>query len=421
MQDSLGLTGILLADKYRLERLVGEGGAGWVYFARNRFLDQAVAVKVLKTEEATSQASAEELLEHSFMKEAKLLFSLSHPNIVRVYDAGQAAVPDSAGHMRRLPYVVFEYIDGTALDAEVKARRDGGRAFALSEIAVVLSGALSAVAFAHRTGVVHRDIKPSNLMITSDGVTKILDFGTARTTTQATRLTTHFTPRYAAPEQWDPSRGPRGPWTDVYSLGLILYELATLELAAPGEDLPTLIANVMAPERPSFLAKRPDLAPLAAVLQKAIALDHAARYPSGVELALAFDEAVLRAQELATRPVMAMTSNLPQRPALLEGKATVPIGGALQQLRAKQSTAQMVARPPRTLGGTLPLGNQNASQYLPKRAAAQASAESEQSGAGQFGVEQARSGSLARCIVAGVVLFLLVICLAAFIVFLSRR
>ncbi len=231
--------------------MLGEGGAGIVYQGVNLILNERVAIKCIKP----SENAADPHGERTFLKEAKLLFTLAHPGIVRMYDVGE--VDTVRG---RVPYVVLEFIDGVSLEDDVKRRAREKKPYTPLEIEAVMLRVLEAVTFAHERGVVHRDLKPSNVMLVGDQV-KVLDFGTARSGDQATRLTTQFTPRYAAPEQWDPSRGDRGPWTDVYALGLVLYEMGVLAPAMSGDDVPSLIHATMSDIRPLVRAVRPELSP----------------------------------------------------------------------------------------------------------------------------------------------------------------
>lgn len=361
-QDRLGLLGQTIGEKYRVERLIGEGGAGVVYQGHNLLLGERVAIKCIKPDEGGAATN-----ERGFIKEAKLLFTLSHPGIVRMYDVGELGTPRG-----RIPYVVLEYIEGASLEDDIKARQREQRAHTREEIDAVMIAVLEAVAFAHERQVVHRDLKPSNVMLVPGGA-KVLDFGTARSGDQATRLTSHFTPRYAAPEQWDPSRGERGAWTDVYALGLLLYEMAVLEPAMAGSDVPSLIEATMRPERPSLKERRPDLSPaFDVILRKATAVNPKDRFRDARELLIAFksaprltaalrvdgrmDTAARRALASTAplsgeRPNLASTAFMPGRPsAELTPSGTLPLsqsGGAQAALRraeARVATAQMPER-----------------------------------------------------------------------------
>lgn len=304
MQDPFGLIGSVLGGKYRLEGVLGEGGFGVVYAGRQLALDQPVAVKCLKPTGNGHDVA-------SFLREAKVLFRLSHPGIVRMYDVGE--VPTSLGVV---PYVVLERLAGRTLDDEIEARARERRPFAAHELSHIADGLLEAVAFAHAQGVVHRDLKPANVMLVpqlsgsrpnerSDGFrVKVLDFGLARATASplATGVSTHahaplvgsvagsvggstgvgLTPRYAAPEQWEPRFGVVGPSTDLFALGLVLEEAATLAPALPGETVLEVMSASTNPARRSQLrARRPDLPPsFANLVEIATKVAQSERFPS---------------------------------------------------------------------------------------------------------------------------------------------
>ncbi len=203
-----------LGDRYAVERQLGAGGMGVVVLARDLRLDRLVAIKVIRPELATESAT------QRFVREAKLLARLSHPNIVPVYDAG---VADG------LPYYAMEYVDAQTL-AETLARGplDAAKLLALGD---ALLGALAA---AHRQGVVHRDIKPANIFVWDERVL-LADFGAARVDTAEAALTESGalvgTPAYMAPEQL--TGGAVTPRTDLYAVAMVLYEACTGERWQP--------------------------------------------------------------------------------------------------------------------------------------------------------------------------------------------
>jgi serine/threonine protein kinase/Tfp pilus assembly protein PilF len=196
---------------YRLEAEIGRGGMGVVYRGArdDGAFEQTVAVKVLPGAMFSPERRAR------FANERRILAGLEHLNIARLLDGG--TTPEG------VPYVIMEYVDGVPLDAHVRER-----GLALEERIWLFLQVCHAVGYAHRQLVVHRDLKPSNILVTEDGVPKLLDFGIAKLTgvegeggtATHTRL---MTPRYASPEQL--LGQPLGTPTDVYSLGLVLYEL----------------------------------------------------------------------------------------------------------------------------------------------------------------------------------------------------
>jgi eukaryotic-like serine/threonine-protein kinase len=198
---------------YRVMSLLGEGGMGMVYLAERADgqFDKKVAIKMLPTS-ATS-----EFLVRRFKVERQLLAHLEHPNIARLLDGGTT---DSS------PYLVMEYVDGETIDVYCNQRRIGVR-----ERLELFLQVCAAVSYAHRQRVVHRDLKPSNTLVTTEGTVKLLDFGIAKLLEPNVELTATaqrmFTPAYAAPEQVQGKE--LSPLTDVYALGVMLYELLTLQ------------------------------------------------------------------------------------------------------------------------------------------------------------------------------------------------
>ncbi len=257
------MVGEVLAGRYELEELVGAGGMSSVYRAHDRLLDRKVAVKVLH-----EQYSDDEDYVARFRQEARAVAALSHPNIVTVIDRG-----DHAGRQ----FIVFEYIDGENLKAVI--RRDGPVPVAVAlELAIQIAGALS---FAHQSGLVHRDVKPQNVLLNGDGRAKVTDFGIARSLDVQHGMTQTGTvlgtSDYIAPEQ---AQGQRvDEHTDVYSLGVVLYELLTSEVPFPGENFVAVAMRHINEPPPPVRAKRPDVPPrVDAAVQRAMAKDPADRF-----------------------------------------------------------------------------------------------------------------------------------------------
>jgi serine/threonine-protein kinase len=248
--DPFQLVGQTIAGKYRLDRVIGEGGFGVVYGGMHLALGEPIALKCLKPMPGSDSQSGGD----GFLREARVLFSLTHPAIVRMYDVGTIET-----FVGPVPYVVLELVAGVSLEQEIARRREQCLpGFSAAEVLAVFEPVLDGLAFAHKRGIAHRDLKPSNVMLVTgeNGAmsAKLLDFGTARTTgaklTQmAATSATGFTPRYAAPEQWDPSYGTTGPGSDIFSLGLILAEVCTLLPMLAGESATEILAQVMNTER----------------------------------------------------------------------------------------------------------------------------------------------------------------------------
>jgi serine/threonine-protein kinase len=216
------LIGRVIADRYRVVSLIGEGGMGRVYLADQLMgtTTRRVALKVLATRMAEAEATAR------FYRECEAVVQLEHANIIRFYDFGQVTLGDRGGDPRL--YIVMEYVDGPTL-AELIAR--GPMELATVDRLVRQIGA--ALGEAHRRGIVHRDLKPENVLVATDAVegpvAKVLDFGIAKMTTASSEVTRQGTilgtPPYMSPEQV--TGGVVDARTDVYALALITYEMVT--------------------------------------------------------------------------------------------------------------------------------------------------------------------------------------------------
>jgi serine/threonine-protein kinase len=257
------MVGEVLADRYELEELVGTGGMSSVFRAHDRLLDRKVALKILH-----QQYSGDGEYVERFRREARSVATLSHPNIVTVIDRGE--------HGDR-QFIVFEYIDGGNLKRLIERRGPAPVATAL-ELAIQIARGLS---FAHQQGLVHRDVKPQNVLLNGDGQAKVTDFGIARSLDVKHGMTQTGTvlgtSDYIAPEQ---AQGQRvDEHTDVYSLGVVLYELLTTEVPFPGENFVAVAMRHINEPPPPIRDKRPDVPPrVEAAVQRAMAKDPADRF-----------------------------------------------------------------------------------------------------------------------------------------------
>jgi eukaryotic-like serine/threonine-protein kinase len=258
------VVGETIVDRYELEELVGAGGMSSVYKARDRLLERNVALKILH-EQYTSD---DEFVER-FKREARTVAQLSHPNIVTVIDRGE----DNGRQ-----FIVFEYIAGENLK-ELLGRSGRLPVRAALELALQVARAL---AFAHRHGLVHRDVKPQNVLLNGDGRAKVTDFGIARSLDVAgiTQTGTVLgTSNYIAPEQ--ASGQPVDTQTDVYSLGVVLYELLAGDVPFPGENFVAVAMKHVNEPPPHLLDVRRDVPPrVAATVDRALAKDPSRRFPS---------------------------------------------------------------------------------------------------------------------------------------------
>jgi serine/threonine protein kinase len=270
--------------KYEIRGTLGKGAMGTVYDGWDPLIARRVAIKTVSLPAEPDPETAEEIAR--FRREAQAAGRLQHPNIVAVYDYGET---------NDIAYIVMEFVDGPSL----KAPLDNHERFALPDIQRVMNDLLAGLQFSHDRGVVHRDIKPANIMMTSDGRAKIADFGIARiersSMTQAG--TVLGTPAYMSPEQF--MGQVVDARTDVYSAGVLLYQLLTGERPFEG-GLTAIMHKVLNtdPPAPSELAVTVPNA-LDAVVKRAMAKRPDDRYPS----ATAFAEAIRQAIAGAPSPV----------------------------------------------------------------------------------------------------------------------
>jgi len=305
------LINTLFDGRYRIVRKLGMGGMANVYLAEDEVLGRRVAIKILNDRHAGDDQFVER-----FRREAKNAASLSHPNIVSIYDRGEA---------EGTYYIAMEYLDGRSLKELIVARGPAPIHLAVDYARQILA----ALRFAHRHGIVHRDIKPHNVLVDGEGRLKVTDFGIARAgASQMTEAGSIIgTAQYLSPEQ---AKGASVDQTsDLYSVGVVLYELLTGVVPFSG-DTPVEIAMKhlsTVPEPPS--AKRADIPrDLDMVVMRALAKDPSERYQSaeemdadlrrvnrGVAISPVTEEA---ATAIISRPpaeVTAITSHAPRPPA----------------------------------------------------------------------------------------------------------
>jgi formylglycine-generating enzyme required for sulfatase activity len=267
----------LVLGNYVLREPLKSGGMGQVFIARHSYLDSIVALKVIRPELVSHPGFLER-----FRLEARLLAKMTHPNVIRVNDAGEAA----GTH-----FLVMEYIEGLDLERLVRL---SGRLPPQQAVEYVRQAALG-LAEIHKAGLVHRDVKPGNLMLASDGVVKVLDLGIARqdyndpalaTCTVLTGMEVVMgTPDYMAPEQTLDARAVTAQ-SDLYSLGCTLYHLLTGDVPFPGGGRGDKARKQREEEPPALTERRPEAtAPLAAVVHKLMAKQPEQRFQTAEEVA----------------------------------------------------------------------------------------------------------------------------------------
>lgn len=290
--------GQVIAGKYRLNKLLGQGGMGAVWGATNELISRRVAIKVLLPEIANHP----EVLQR-FFNEARICGSIRHPGIVDVLDLGKAE--------NGSPFIVMEMLEGEPLSAQIERRKR----LLPSEVLPVVRDVARTLALTHQRGVIHRDLKPENIFLhrlaTGQTIAKVLDFGISKVAApegamRLTRTGTIFgSPAYMSPEQAS-GEGEMDFRTDIYSLGVVLYEALSGQLPFMDQNYNTVIVNIVVKTPPDITTLVSGIpSELASVVQKAMAKDRKQRFQTMEELAISierllpsvrdFDRAILEA------------------------------------------------------------------------------------------------------------------------------
>jgi len=295
--DPFGLVGQVLDGQFRVDGFVGEGGFSLVYRGMHLGLSEPIAIKALKLPAALGSALVESFVRR-FRDESRLHYKLSQGNlhVVRSIASGTMIAPTTGA---LVPYTVLEWLEGRSVSQDFRARRAKGfQGRSLEEMLAMFAPGVLALDYAHRQGVVHRDVKPGNLYLQAraDGTArmKVLDFGLAKILDETIGITMAATagsfmmcsPRYAAPEQFNPQVGKIGPWTDVYSVALVLLEAL--------RDVPVRKTDAMVAGMAEALDPKADLSATALGLRlpahverallRAVTIDPSKRYGSAGEL-----------------------------------------------------------------------------------------------------------------------------------------
>jgi serine/threonine protein kinase len=270
------LVGMLLNNRYRLDAQIGTGGMSTVYRAFDQTLERQVAIKLLHRQIADDP---DQLVR--FRREARAVAQLSHPHIVTVIDAGEE---------EGRPYIVFEFVDGETLKESI--RRDGP--LEVDEAVAYAIEIARALGYAHQRNIVHRDVKPQNVLIDDEGSAKITDFGIARTLDEE-GLTADGrvlgTTDYVSPEQ-ALGHDCTGQ-SDLYSLGIVLYEMLTGDVPFRGENQVAVAMRHVREPLPDVQELRPEVsASLAAVVDRSTAKDLGRRYPDDGEMIRDLEDAL---------------------------------------------------------------------------------------------------------------------------------
>jgi serine/threonine-protein kinase len=267
------MTNLSKVGKYEVQDLIGEGAMGVVYRALDPMLNRSVAVKVMN-----DALALDENFRTRFLREARAAGSLQHPNVITVYDCGE-----TDGHL----YIAMEYVAGTDLEQLIASKVP----ISLANKVEIIIGVLNGLAYAHKRGIVHRDMKPANIRVNEEGRALIMDFGIAHTTSSNVTKTGLIlgTPNYMAPEQVTGTAIT--PQTDIFAVGVVLYELLTNVKPFEGGTLHSVLFRIVSenPEPPDKIVSglRADLAE---VVMKALAKEPEDRYESALDMANALSK-----------------------------------------------------------------------------------------------------------------------------------
>ncbi|GMR01309.1 MAG: hypothetical protein BMS9Abin19_0680 [Gammaproteobacteria bacterium] len=282
---------------YTIEKQLGRGGMAKVYLARHTGLDRLIAIKVL-----SKDLDGDKSFSDRFMREARIVANLTHQNIITVHDVGV---------YNEFHYIAMEYLPGETLDDKIKKKLD------IKQILGIAKQIAAALDFAHKKGIVHRDVKPDNILFREDGTAVLTDFGIARSAKSETKMTATGTvigtPHYMSPEQ---AQGQEiGPWSDLYSLGIVLYEMLSGEVPFDADSTIAVVFKHITEPVPDLPEPYTQYQPLVNTL---LAKETAARYQTGREV-IADIEALDRGEtpanatfihnQTAINPVVSLDTN----------------------------------------------------------------------------------------------------------------
>lgn len=327
------LDGGRTVGRYRILDLLGAGAMGEVYLAEDPQIDRRLAIKTVRL---VGRPQEVEERKRRLLREARAAGRLLHPNVVTLFDAGE-----DQGFL----FLAFELIEGT----DLAGRLEKGPALSLREVLRIVRQTAEALDYAHRQGIVHRDIKPSNILLDLNGRVKVADFGIAKMAGQSTELTmagsVMGSPQYLSPEQ---IRGEElDGRSDIFSLGVLLYELLSRKRPFEGDTITTLVYQILHKEPPpiSELRRIPDRLEL--LLRRMIAKDRDERFATAAEVAVEVAEVE---RELADETLSAPAADLPP----MEATRILPkTGGSTAPVRSVMPPP-LPPLPPRPTASTLP-------------------------------------------------------------------
>ncbi len=273
--------------RYEVLSELGKGAMGVVYLARDPVIGRMVAIKTIKASSMGDDDSESREFRERFVREAQTAGILSHPNIVTIHDIGED--PET-----RISFIAMEYIEGKTLKGLLLEKTP----FTWDQIANMIAQVAEAMDYAHRKGIIHRDIKPANIIVTADEKVKITDFGIAKIASSNLTTTGQFlgTPNYMSPEQV--SGSPVDGRSDIFSLGVVLYELLTRRKPFTGDNLTAISYKIVHEDFTPPAELLTDVPPeFNAIVARAMAKDPWNRYQRGKDLALALQQLRARFEE----------------------------------------------------------------------------------------------------------------------------
>jgi tRNA A-37 threonylcarbamoyl transferase component Bud32 len=360
---------------YKVLSRMGEGGMGRVYLAEHRFLERRVALKIIRPELALSSATR-----RRFQSEAKRIAKLRHENIVSVYDAGEH---------EGVAFLAMEVVEGPALDDVLRTGRYAGETMDVSLAVRHARDVARALACAHAAGIVHRDVKPSNVRITPDGRALLLDFGLSLAE-EAVPVSSagqfRGTPQYASPEQIDARSAEIDARTDVYSLGVTLYECLTGEVPFEGATLVQLFHRILTVDPPQARELNPRVDPvLNGIVERAMAKRPEDRFASAEDMARALDDWLVVGEPSA--PAARRAPSRIARPLVAAALIAAVLAAAWFLLRGSAGVEGSHPRATRELfGGAERAFDQRLADWAPL------------AGGGTFGADQDTPGVVGICV-----------------------